>query len=522
MRKRDLHIISDIPSETGGIRILGKANPLAFKSLEEWSHKYYWIITGVVILICVFNVFYRLDSEHVKDWDEARYGTTAYEMIKNHDWILTTYSDKPDYWVLKPPLGYWAIAISCKIFGFTPFALRFSSALATVLTLIILMLMARRYAGSWMALLTGMVFSTLHAVIHVHAGRSGDFDAGVSFFLALTALLLMIGPRWPVSLALLGLVAGSFFLLKSFVVIFSLALAGLFLLISGRWRKYPWPIYLFGLCFFILPIALWGFARYQVDHWAFFKKMISYDLFGTVQRVLEKHDENVWYYPKIILRHHYDWLCVLFLSLVVNAYFFLRRWKRQRAPLKEWWGRFRSSSGMLFLLWGVLPILIPTWMRTKLAWYINPMYPALAFFIAWLWCRALKANDQRFGKTSARSSVLLIFFLIVLVAAEGRIIYHIEHRVRPQSDQALLRDIKPIFTPGSVIYSTDWNQGILFTARVVLASGTEKTISVESFIQEALAGSYLLAKRNFGSFQRTELQTIAANKHYVIYRKVQN
>lgn len=496
------------------------ANRTAFERLERWSDNHYRALALVVILVCVFNVFYRLDREHVKAWDEARYGITAYEMIKNHDWILTTYFDKPDFWVLKPPLGFWAIAVSYEIFGFTPFALRLSSALATILTLIIVMIMVRRYAGSWMALLTGTVFSTLYAVFHVHAGRSGDFDAGVSFFLALAALLLMIGPRRPLSLALLGLVAGFLFLLKSFAVVFVLALAGLYLLLSGHWRKYPWFVYLSSFCLFILPIALWGYARYQVDGWAYFKKMISYDLFGTTFSVLEKHSGGIWYYPKILLTYHFDWLVVLFLSLVIYGYIHLRGRDWRRLPLKERWGRFRSSPGLLFMSWGLLPILIPTGMKTKLAWYILPMYPALAFLIAGLWSRAMKENDLRFGKIGARGTVLLIFIIMVLFGAETRIIYNIGYRVRPQSDQAFLRDAKSILPAGSVIYYDDWSQASFFIARVVLEAGTETATSVENFAKDAPAGSYLLARRDFGNLRRSELQEVATNKQYVICRKM--
>jgi hypothetical protein len=42
----------------------------------------YYILFFVVIIISIFNLFYKLGDQHILDWDEARQGTSAYEMLR--------------------------------------------------------------------------------------------------------------------------------------------------------------------------------------------------------------------------------------------------------------------------------------------------------------------------------------------------------------------------------------------------------------------------------------------------------
>ena len=61
------------------------------------------------ILFLALLCFYHLDYGELMDWDEARHGVSAYEMLQTGEPIVTTYAYSPDYWNLKPPLSEWLI-----------------------------------------------------------------------------------------------------------------------------------------------------------------------------------------------------------------------------------------------------------------------------------------------------------------------------------------------------------------------------------------------------------------------------
>ena len=49
---------------------------------------------------------------------------------------------------------------------------------------------------------------------------------------------------------------------------------------------------------------------------------------------------------------------------------------------------------MLMAAWAGICFLIPTIMRTKLSWYLNPFYPPFALGVAWLFVQGASASRQ--------------------------------------------------------------------------------------------------------------------------------
>src|ERR1041385_2311092 len=61
---------------------------------------------------------------------DGQYAGAAREMLETHQWLVPTNDGIPR--LHKPPLLYWAIAVSLKIFGLTAAAVRLPIALAMV------------------------------------------------------------------------------------------------------------------------------------------------------------------------------------------------------------------------------------------------------------------------------------------------------------------------------------------------------------------------------------------------------
>lgn len=89
---------------------------------------------------------------------EARYALVAREMLESGDWIQPRLNHVRFY--EKPPLTFWGVATSYRLFGFTEFASRLPSALAYVGTVVVTFLLALELVGSGTAPLAGLIYAT--------------------------------------------------------------------------------------------------------------------------------------------------------------------------------------------------------------------------------------------------------------------------------------------------------------------------------------------------------------------------
>jgi 4-amino-4-deoxy-L-arabinose transferase-like glycosyltransferase len=138
---------------------------------------------AICLLLVAMPIFAHLDSLPIQLWDESRLAINSYEMYKNQDWMVSTYNGKPDLWNTKPPLLLWLQVVSFKILGVNELALRLPSAIAGMLTcLLVYWIFARKkqYLHGFLAVLilvTSMGFIKYH-----HSTRTGDYDALLTFF----------------------------------------------------------------------------------------------------------------------------------------------------------------------------------------------------------------------------------------------------------------------------------------------------------------------------------------------------
>src|SRR6266542_1755701 len=102
-------------------------------------------LAGCVLLPAVL-AFSGLGARPLISPAEARYALVAREMLESGDWIQPHLNHARYY--EKPPLTYWSVAASYRLFGFTEFASRLPSALAYIGTVLVTFLLARELVGS--------------------------------------------------------------------------------------------------------------------------------------------------------------------------------------------------------------------------------------------------------------------------------------------------------------------------------------------------------------------------------------
>ena len=87
---------------------------------------------------------------------EGQYAGAAREMVESHQWLLPTNDGVPR--LQKPPLLYWLIIISLKLFGIKAAAARLPVALAVVALVALIFLIGEKLTDYWRGFIAGLIY----------------------------------------------------------------------------------------------------------------------------------------------------------------------------------------------------------------------------------------------------------------------------------------------------------------------------------------------------------------------------
>ncbi|MGG5254454.1 ArnT family glycosyltransferase [Neobacillus sp. SM06] len=438
--------------------------------MDRIQHRFTYFLTFSIILsLAAMNVFYHLGKFPIYSWDEARHGVSAYEMMKNGNFFVNTYRGHPDYWNLKPPLSFLSILVGYKIAGFNAFGLRISSAVFSLLTIIIVTVFVLKKFGKLASIFSMLALSTNTQFLINHSSRTGDADALYVFFFTVAILSLFQSIEKIQWLYVSGLVFSLAFLTKSWHAGTIVVIMGLFLFFTGTYKKLNYRKWIFLFLSMLLPILFWAFIRFQYDGLRFFKGMLFYDLLQRSSSSIEGHVGGVFYYVQILNRFSLFWiLIVLFTGLL----FLFQIKKTKEFPKNEY------VIGILIAI--LVPFLLFTLAKTKIRWYILPIYPPLSMLIGILTSKYI-IQGKRFLKV-----VLLLAFLSVSTYYEVGILTYLQNPA-PNFKQSLIEKVK--------------NQTALRGDHLYLYAPTSKVKWLQSEVLTAeLANDLHVANGNFQEF----------------------
>jgi len=324
--------------------------------------------------------------------DEPRYAQVAREIWERRDFLTMHLNGEvyPD----KPPLVFWLSALSGRLGGWSEFAVRLPSLLATLGTAWLIVRLARRFWGeleaSWAPL---FFFSTIYVL---HFGGRLQLDPLLAF-LCLGAIVLLDrlmtepAPRRPLLAAWgAGACAGFAALVKGPVAWLHILLPILV------WRVWPRPVKRPGgvprsawawiglTALLLLPVATWAALAARAE------PSLARELFWDqhVGRVLRanQHRQPFWMYAVTFTPLLLPWIFVCFGALARAA----RGFRAARAGGDVDTGLHKAAIWLLslLLLFSILPV--------KRNLYLVPAYPA-----AVLLCARHVAEMQRQGRLSA-------------------------------------------------------------------------------------------------------------------------
>jgi 4-amino-4-deoxy-L-arabinose transferase-like glycosyltransferase len=400
--------------------------------LGRLAVRQYALCALLVLMVAAFNVFVGLGTSRIDDSDEARYGVSAYEMTQNGSLLVNTYAGQPEYWNLKPPLGYWPVALSFYLFGVSPFTLRLPSALFALGTVALVMLFCGRFLNRRAALLAGLILATTFGFLSHHGARSGDLDSPLTFLLVLAAaqIPLLAGSRGRV-IAFSAVLAAAF-LLKSFAILPIVLVAVLHLAWTGAWRRLRWGACLAGAALFAAVVGAWGWARWHADGSAYFlQRMVGEDLLARSLREIDKGHSDTMSYLASLCDRFAPWPLLLIGAALLAVR--TRGWRR----LGESWGRKGRRVAPLLTFWIGVPLVLFSIARTHHHWYMDPVYPALAAVTAWVLLALLRRTAP-----ARRTAAFGLLFVLPLTLCEARALHRVLVRDRLPEAQRFLMSLK--------------------------------------------------------------------------------
>ena len=356
-----------------------------------------------LLLLLIFSFLTNLGFIPIRIWDEGRTATNALNMYLNGNWIVTYFDGKPDMWNTKPPLLIWLQVISMKIFGISEWSVRLPSAMASILTGLTLWFFCTRYYNRpWLGLLAGAVFASTYPFIYNHAGRTGDFDALLTFFTTLYCLSFYLFcktslNKWLIAfftfliLAVLTKgVAGLLF--APAIFIYALTQKKLLLILKNKW-------FYAGMATFLFTAVGYYFLREHFNP-GYINAVWNGEL-GSYPQALNKHNHPFHFYVSNITY----WRNPFWNFFIIPVFIF---------GLLNRSGKIKDLT--FFNLSMVIPyLLVISLSNTKLYWYDLPIYPFLSLQIALMLYGFWLFLENYLASTSIITKLLIASVLFALI-----------------------------------------------------------------------------------------------------------
>ncbi|MEN5047440.1 MULTISPECIES: ArnT family glycosyltransferase [Pseudomonas] len=365
-----------------------------------------------LFLLAALLFFFALGNHQLQGSTEARVAGIAMEMHLDDDWVTPRLFGEP--FLEKPPLSLWLDAGAMRVFGVSPWAVRLASAVAGLLSVMLLYGMLRRFgrpkAVAWTA---GILLATMASYWSNVRGVGEDALLALGVTTALLAFFqAQRGPNaansllFIVGIAVATLSKGVLGLAMPGLVIFAYLLADNLIdkrLKVGAWLR-PGLLTLVGL----IPLLIWLAVLYQRGGSHAVAEVLLTNSVGRFSGsfVEAGHYEPFYYYLAKLPEAFLPWNILVYLGL----WHFRKELKANRYLL-------------FFSLWIVAQFIMLTLASSKRTVYLMSMTPAAAV-IAAEYARVLferlqaRENADRFiGKVARHRQAIAAGLLTVVIAS---------------------------------------------------------------------------------------------------------
>jgi 4-amino-4-deoxy-L-arabinose transferase-like glycosyltransferase len=361
-----------VSGSAGGERGSPSVSAVGLAPREKWT---YGALAALLTLLWLATLTVR----PLFNPDEGRYAEIPREMLSGGDWVIPHLNGLA--YIEKPPLQYWATALSFRLLGVTEFAARLYCALTALGSIFLAWLTARRLGNPQAGWRAAAVLSGMF--MFVVLGQLLTLDMSLTFYmtLSLVAFLLAQPAAQPRPWMLLAWAATGLGVLTKGLIAAAIPAAVLILYSLYSRDTTPWRrLYVrWGLPLFLAITVPW--------HWLAARRLPDFLEFFFVHEHLARYltpiadrQEPWWFFGGVFLAGSMPW--------TLSALRVLGGGWRTRAAAAH-----ATFQPMVFLwIWVVFIGVFFSLSDSKLMPYILPAMPALAMLIAMLPAQALRRD----------------------------------------------------------------------------------------------------------------------------------
>lgn len=392
------------------------------------TFKTYWPLL-LVLAVVGFLFTFRLGRDLLWDWDECIYGQYAKEMLNSRHFFTNIWNGYVD--LQKPPLYSWLLNIPA-LFGRTELNLRFLNVIGSLALISSVYVFSQQYFSRKVAILSSLILLTGEVFVIYTMKINTDILYSLFIFLGAWGWLSSKKRGFWIS----GLFFGLAIMVKGLGV--TQFLGALFISLFINFRKEQLLNFL-KLCFITgLIILPWHVSTYVTYGNHFLKVYIQDSIIKRSQYPLEFHRERVWFYFALLYREIFPWLfafIVFPLIVMLNLFqhhsgkFKIKKFlKLAQDNLKK------NELIYTLLLLIVVPLLGITKVQTRIAWYILPIYPFIAIYLAYCLNLLLDLVLEKFPKKHRYLILNTLYVILVTFLAldAGRLIFNETKFFKPQ------------------------------------------------------------------------------------------
>ncbi len=389
-----------------------------------WSTVYSYFISNprfpptLLFILSTTLIFVNLGVNKLIPYDEAIYAKVSQNILVTGDWLTLSWRTGHP-WFEKPPLYFWISALSLNFLPKMPeLAVRLPSAVFGLFSILVVYFFGRRLFGKVAGFISGLcLLTTFHFLYY---SRTGMLDVTCSFFILVALYLYYTATKdtSKVKLIFVGLFIGLAVLTKGavgflpLVVVFGYEVAN-FILLVLRTRRFPVKslgVVLAKLLVVFLMSALiflpWHLIMYNLHGQAFINSYLGYHVINRATLETEDKTGPIYWYLVVLKVSMRLWFVIL-----IPAFFF--------ALFKLVQSKTNRSGLFMVTLWSLVVLTVFSLAKSKLVWYIMPIYPAVALLVGYFYSSVLNFLDSRLSRLKHISSFFLktgMLYLTICVA----------------------------------------------------------------------------------------------------------
>ena len=385
-----------------GVVLGWHTNPnLNYSTFFKYLHSLNYLPLFALSTYSFFAFFWDLGKTTFIDWDEAIYAEVAKNIVKSNDYLTLQWTLGTP-WFEKPPFYMWLSSFFMQLLGFNELSARLPSAIFAVLTVVLVYFFGvKLFKSRFIGFLSGVILVT--NADFWYYGRISMLDVTVTFFITATLFFaFLFFEHFKKRYAFLsGVFCGIGVLTKSVVgllplpIIFLYILYLIFFKLNFNIKKYLLGILLFLTGLFSVAFP-WHFIMYTtykdkfLDSY-FYTHILSRGLTNAQGKTqlftyyLERFRPSMRLWYLVLIPSFFIYTVYLFKNIKANIFIYL-------------------SAVVIFIFFSIS--------KSKLIWYIIPLYPFLALICAYSLYEMFFIFDKYFVKFTNKTKFLNKFITI--------------------------------------------------------------------------------------------------------------